>query len=311
MSSYPSVRQLSYLVALHEHGHFGRAAAACFVTQSTLSVGLAELERLLGTLLVERSKRSVRFTAMGEEVVARARHVILATEDLCTVAQGAREPLVGSIRLAAIPTIAPYLLPRVLAGVEAAWPQLRLMVREMLTSPACEALHRGDGDCVLLALPAECGDVEAFEVAIDPLVLASPATEGEVGTAVAFDRIDPERLLLLEDGHCLRDHALATCQAGGSAGDAALVASTLETLVRLVDAGRGLTLLPQMAVDAGILTGFRVRSSAITGGSAERRVALVWRRGHSRQDEFRLLGRTIRDAVGGDGAAIRPGQAVA
>ena len=311
ITAYPSIRQLSYLVALHEHGHFGRAAVACCVTQSTLSVGLAELERLLGTLLVERSKRSVRFTAAGEEVVVRARHVIRATEDLCAVAQGAREPLVGSIRLAAIPTVAPFLLPRVLTGVERAWPQLRLTVREMLTSPACEALHRGEGDCVLLALPAECGDVEAYEVAVDPLRLAMPEAEaGELtagveaaGASVPFGRIDPARLLLLEDGHCLRDQALAACTVGAPAGDASLVASSLATLVRLVEAGRGITLLPQMSIDAGILAGLGVRSGAIEGVSAERRIALVWRRGHSREDEFRLLGRTVRDAVatGGGG----------
>ena len=319
ITAYPSIRQLSYLVALHEHGHFGRAAVACCVTQSTLSVGLAELERLLGTLLVERSKRSVRFTAAGEEVVVRARHVIRATEDLCAVAQGAREPLVGSIRLAAIPTVAPFLLPRVLTGVERAWPQLRLTVREMLTSPACEALHRGEGDCVLLALPADCGEVEAYEVAVDPLRLAMPEAEavamtagpgsgrGAAGASVPFGRIDPARLLLLEDGHCLRDQALAACPAGGPAGapagDASLVASSLATLVRLVEAGRGITLLPQMSIDAGILAGLGVRSGAIEGVSAERRIALVWRRGHSREDEFRLLGRTVRDAVatGGGG----------
>ncbi len=293
----PSLRQLGYLVALREHGHFGRAAAACFVSQSTLSAGIAELERLLGAVLAERTKRSVRFTAVGEEVVARARGLIRAGEDLVAVARGSREPLVGLVRMAVIPTVAPYVLPRILSGAGRAWPQLRLVVREVLTGPACEALHRGAIDCALLALPAACGEVEAYEVAVDRLLLATPAAEAAPAGPVPLDRIDADRLLLLEDGHCLRDHALAACRAVGPPPDAPLVASTLDTLVRLVDAGHGHTLLPEMGVAAGILAGSRVNSRAIEGPGAERRVALVWRRGHSREGEFRLLGGTIREAI--------------
>lgn len=267
------------------------------MSQSTLSVGIAELERLLGARLVERSKRSLRFTGVGEEVAARGRGMIRAAEDLLAVAGAARDPLVGAVRMAAIPTVAPFLLPRLLAGVGQAWPRLHLHVREMLTGPACEALHRGAIDCVLLALPAECGEVETEEILIDPLVLAVPLAEAGRGAAVPFDGIDADRLLLLEDGHCLRDHALAVCRTAEPAGDARVVASTLETLVRLVDAGLGLTLLPSMAVDDGLLEGSGVRSRAIIGGRAERRVALAWRRGHARDADFRLLAGTIREAV--------------
>lgn len=287
------MRQLGYLVALRDHGHFGRAATACFVTQSTLSVGIAELERLLGALLVERSKRSVRFTAVGEEVVARARGVIRAGEDLVAVAQGAREPLVGTIRLGVIPTIAPFLLPRILAEVRARWPRLRLFVREMLTGVGCEALGRGTSDCVLLALPAECGEVDTHEIAVDRLLLAS--LDGD--EPASLDAIEPERLLLLEDGHCLRDQALAACRLSDPPPDAPLVASTLQTLVGLVDAGLGVTLLPRMSVAAGILDGSGVRAREVDGLDAERRIALAWRRGHPRGDEFRLFGDTVRDAV--------------
>lgn len=281
---------------MHEHGHFGRAAAACFVTQSTLSVGIAELERLLGASLVERTKRAVRFTSLGEEVVARAQEVVRAAEDLYAVAQGAREPLVGPLRLAAIPTIAPYLLPRILADLDARWPRLRLFVREMLTGPACEALVRGAVDCVLLALPAACGEVDTVEIAVDRLVLATLASEGADGS-VAVDAIDPERLLLLEDGHCLRDHALAACSLATAAPDALLVASTLQTVVQLVEAGRGISFLPEMAVKAGILRNSHVLSHAVDGPGAERRIALAWRRGHPRNAEFRLLGECIRQLV--------------
>lgn len=297
MTPLPSLRQLSYLVALHDHGHFGRAATACFVTQSTLSASIAELERLLGTLMVERSKRSLRFTTAGEEVAKRARIMIRAAEDLVAAAQGAREPLVGPMRMAVIPTVAPFLLPRILAALGEQWPRLRPFVREMMTGPACESLQRGTVDCVLMALPAECGDVEALEVMVDRLVLATPAAEAEPRAPVSLARIDADRLLLLEDGHCLRDHALAACKVAQPMPDAKLVAATLDTLVRLVDAGLGITLLPQMAVSAGILNGSHVRSQPVVGSDAERRIALVWRSGHPRGDEFRLLGRTIRDAA--------------
>ncbi len=293
----PSLRQLSYLIALHDHQHFGRAASASFVTQSTLSVGIAELERLLGTILVERSKRSVRFTSVGEEVVIRARGVVRAAEDLCTAAQGSREPLAGALRLAAIPTVAPFLLPRILPAVDRDWPRLRLFVREMLTGPACEALQAGTIDCVLLALPVECGDIEADEIGVDRLLLAVCAAEDASNVAIPLDDIDATRLLLLEDGHCLKDHALAACDLPPPYAEARLVASTLQTLVQLVDAGLGITLLPEMAVAAGILSGTRVTSHAVEGLSAERRIALVWRCGNARAGELRLLAETIRGAV--------------
>ncbi|KAA2244045.1 LysR substrate-binding domain-containing protein [Salinarimonas soli] len=293
----PSLRQLAYLVALHEHQHFGRAAAACFVTQPTLSVGIAELEELLGVVLVERSKRSLRFTALGEDVAARARQLIRGAEDLCAAAHGAREPLVGPVRMAAIPTVAPFVLPRILGGMSRSWPQLRLLVREMLTGPACEGLQRGTLDCVLLALPAACGNVEAYDIAVDRLLLATSSGDAGPDTRASLDSIDAARLLVLEDGHCLRDHALTACKASRPAADAPLVASTLETLVRLVDAGLGVTLLPEMAVAAGVLAGSRVRSQAIEGDGVERRIALVWRRDHPRKAEFRLLGRSIRDVL--------------
>lgn len=259
-------------------------------------MGIAELERVLGTSLVERSKRSVRFTALGEEVVARAQDVVRAAEDLYAVAQGTREPLVGPLRLVAIPTVAPFLLPRILADVPVSAPHLKLFVREMLTGPACDALARGTADCVLLALPADCGEVETCEVAADRLVLAMPAAECPAG-AVAIDAIDTDRLLLLEDGHCLRNHALAACNLAEPPPDAPLVASTLQTVVQLVDAGLGITFLPEMAVSAGILSGSRVASHPVDGPNAERRIALAWRRDHPRRVEFRLLAGLIRDAV--------------
>jgi LysR family hydrogen peroxide-inducible transcriptional activator len=299
MKPVPSLRQLSYLLALHEHGHFGRAAAACFVSQSALSVGIAELERLLGTSLVERSKRHVRFTLIGEEIVARARQMVRAAEDLHVAAQRSYEPLVGALRMAAIPTIAPFLLSSILPALARDWPRLQLYVREMLTNVACEAMGRAAIDCVLLALPVECGEVESVAIAVDRLLLV--AAKGQDDLALPLCDADAERLLLLEDGHCLKDHALAACNRTAAGSESRLVASTLHTLVQLVDAGLGYTLLPQMAIDAGILSGTRVEARPAQSLHAERHIALVWRSGHPRTSDFRLLGETIRRAVAGDG----------
>ena len=293
-AALPTLRQLSYLVTLQEHGHFGRAAAASFVSQSALSVGIAELERQMGVLLVDRSKRSIRLTEAGNDAVARARSILRDTEDLLIAARAATEPLVGSLRMAAIPTVAPFLLPRILRGLARSRPRLDLFVHEMLTAPACEALHHGMVDCVLLALPVKCGEVEACEILVDRLLLASREADG---LSTRAEDIDPARLLLLEDGHCLSDHALAACDYPARVQDARLIASTLQTLVGLVDAGLGLTLLPQLAVSAGVLHGTQVSSRPLEGVDAERRIALVWRKNDPRRAEFELLGLTIRSFV--------------
>ena len=300
MKPVPSLRQLAYLIALHEHGHFGRAAAACFVSQSALSVGIAELERLLETSLVERSRRHVHFTPIGEEIVVRARQMVRAAEDLHVAAQRSYEPLVGALRMAVIPTIAPFLLSSILPAVARDWPRLQLYVREMLTKVACEAMERGTIDCVLLALPVECGEVESFDIAVDRLVLV--AAKGQDEMASPLCDADHERLLLLEDGHCLKEHALAACNRGTAEIESRLVASTLHTLVQLVDAGLGYTLLPQMAIDADILDRTRIESRPAESLHAKRKIALVWRSGHPRTGDFKLLGETIRKAVGGDAA---------
>ncbi len=295
----PSLRQLTYLVSLDEHRHFGRAAAANFVTQSTLSAGIADMEKLLGVTLVERTKRNVRFTAIGDEVATRARAIVRDAEDLCDAARAASQPLFGELRLAAIPTVAPYLLPQILPAIGKEWPKLKLFVREMLTGPACEALQRGTIDCVLLALPVECGDTESFAIATDRLMLGVSREEDASRDTIALEDIDAGRLLLLEDGHCLKDHALAACDRIVTQSEARMVASTLHTLVQMVDAGLGVTLIPEMAIEAGILTGTKVAAHPLSSGSAERQIALAWRKGSARARDFKLLGATIQRATAG------------
>ncbi len=280
----PSLRQLTYLVELDAQRHFGRAAANLGVGQSTLSAGIAELERLVGVTLVERTKRSVRFTDLGEAFVARARPVVEASVALTEFAAAASAPLTGPTHLGIIPTIAPFLLPRVLAPLRAQFPALTLNIREQTSERACAALHRGTLDCVLLALPFDCGRIDYHEVMRDPLLLGMP-------TGRAADPFDPDALLLLEDGHCLNEHGLTAC--GLPRGrDPVMVATSLHTLVEMVDAGIGTMFLPKLAVDAGIIAGRRVSTRQL-GDNAERRIVLAWRKQSARTEDFRLLAQAL------------------
>src|SRR4051794_2523809 len=205
----PTLKQLQYLVTLRQHGHFGKAAEACFVTQSTLSAGLRELENLLNSALVERTRRVVRFTALGEKIADKALRVLRETEELAEMARAEGQPLHGELRMGVIPTIAPFLLPAMLPRLRHEWPSLKLYLREETSQAACEALHRGQLDCVLLALPYACGEVDSVPLFSDPLYVAFPPGEAPLERSVEAASIDENRLLLLEDGHCLKDHALS------------------------------------------------------------------------------------------------------
>ncbi|HEV2745980.1 MAG TPA: LysR substrate-binding domain-containing protein, partial [Allosphingosinicella sp.] len=207
----PTLKQLQYLVALEDHGHFGRAAEACFVTQSTLSAGLRELESLIGVTLVERTRRVVRFTPLGLRIAAKARRVLREAEELADLARAAGKPLAGELRMGVIPTIAPFLLPRILPKLRKEWPELKLYLREEPSQAACDSLHRGLLDCVLLALPYRCGEVDAAHLFDDRLFAAFPPGGKPPPARVRPAAIDQDNLLLLEDGHCLKDHALAAC----------------------------------------------------------------------------------------------------
>ncbi|WP_310498683.1 hydrogen peroxide-inducible genes activator [Sandarakinorhabdus sp.] len=296
MTFLPTLKQLQYLTALHIHGHFGRAAEACFVTQSTLSAGLAELESLLGVRLVERNRRVVRFSPMGERVVAKAYDVLREAGALAALTVGADRPLAGPLRLGVIPTIAPYLLPRVLPTVRANWPDLKLYLREDMSGPACEALNRGTLDAVLLALPWDCGAITAMPLFDDPFFLVfHPGDLIDPPPAVAPDSIDAHHLLLLEDGHCLKDQALSVCGRPELRADSQARGTSLVTLVEMVAGRLGQTLVPGMALDAGIIAGSGLIARPLSGGAA-RTIALVWRQGSLRDSEFRLLGETMKRA---------------
>lgn len=296
MSTFlPTLKQLQYLVALSEHGHFGKAATACFVTQSTLSAGLRELESLIGVTLVERNRRTVRFTPLGERIADKARRVVREAEELGDMAKAAGKPLSGELRLGVIPTIAPFLLPRILPRLRKDWPDLKLYLREETSAAACESLAHGHVDCVLLALPYACGDVEVAPLFDDRLFVAYPGGENPPDV-VASEMIDQSRLLLLEDGHCLKDHILSACNRPELRAEAKMLGTSLHTLVQMVDNGLGLTMLPEMALKAGILNGTKVESRPLEASNPTRSIALVWRRASPRGKEFNLLADVLRDA---------------
>jgi LysR family transcriptional regulator, hydrogen peroxide-inducible genes activator len=296
MINLPSLRHLRHLTALDDHRHFGRAAEACHVTQSTLSASIKELEGVLEAVLVDRSKRRVVLTPVGIETAERARRIVKEVEQLVHVTRASREPLSGILRLGTIPTIGPFLLPRVLPGLREAYGRLKLYLVEDLTGRLIESLHRGELDVVLLALPYDCGAVETVILLEDPFVVALPRRHPLAKEAcVKPKRLWGEDLLLLKDGHCLRDHALAACHLADRRVTEGFEATSLPTLVQMVDNGIGTTLLPTLAVDAGLLLGTSLVTRPLPAGEPARKIGLVWRRGTGRRNEFRLLAKELAE----------------
>jgi len=292
----PTLKQLQYLVALKDHGHFGRAAESCYVTQSTLSAGIRELETLIGVVLVERTRRVVRFTPLGERIVEKARRVLREADELGDLARAAGRPLSGEMRMSVIPTIAPFLLPRILPKLRRDYPDLKLYLREETSGQACEGLHHGRTDCVLLALPYACGDVETAPLFDDRLFVAYREGEMDPSASIRPAEIDETRLLMLEDGHCLKEHALAACNRPEMRAEATMMGTSLHTMVQMVDNGLGVTMLPEMAVDAGILDHTQVAARPLDADNASRRIALVWRKASPRERDFRLLAEVLAEA---------------
>ena len=300
----PSLQQLRFIRALAETLHFGRAAEACAVTQSTLSAGIQELEDRLGARLVERSGRRVLLTPLGEEVAERARRLLSDAEDLVEVARGSREPLSGRLRLGIIPTIGPYLAPPLMRGLRDAFPQLRLYLREEQTAPALEKLAAGQLDLVLLALPYEVEAFETMSLGDDAILAALPAAHplAQKG-AVERDALVGEALLLLEDGHCLRSHALQACRLAGSAPNEVFQGTSLRTLVQMAASGLGVTLVPALAAEAELPADGSLVLRPLAPGKPVRQIALAWRRGSARKAEFRIFGNFIKWLLEKPGAA--------
>lgn len=289
-------RQLRYLVALAEHLHFGRAAAASSVTQPALSMQIKELEDELGVELVERRPGEVTLTDTGREVARRAERVLAATRDLADFARHRNRVLIGPLRLGVIPSMAPYVLPKILPVLQQRYPELDVELRETQTRVLLEELSRGALDVVMLALPVEDRELETVRLFDDPFLLAVPRADARPESkSVGAGDIDTERLILLEEGHCLRDQALAFC--GSAQRDVSLGATSLATVMQMVANGYGVTLLPQVAVDVE-LRDERVKLLRFADPAPGRTVGLAWRRTSPRKVDFVALGQLIIETLG-------------
>lgn len=288
-----TLKQLQYFDALARAQHFGRAAELCAVSQPALSVQIKDLEGSLGVELIERARSGIRLTQHGTEVAARARRILSEVTDLEASVQAERGR--GVLRLGVIPTVAPYLLPGLLRHMQTAQPGVDIRVRESQTARLVEALQRGALDVLLVALPVNGERLISLPLFDDAFQLLVPASMPVRGP-VAIGELPKFRLLLLEEGHCLRDQALAICHGTAKESLATLGASSLATLVELVAAGQGVTLVPQMC-EPSIRGDRRVRLIRLNKPAPSRSIGLVWRRSSAREDIYRALGRCAKSAV--------------
>lgn len=297
MINLPSLKQLQYLVAVAQQLNFTRAAESCFVTQSTLSAGLKELESVLGTQLVERDRQSVLMTPIGSALADRARAILAATQDLVQHAAETPEPMSGQLRLGIIPTIAPFLLPRSLPLLRELYPALRLALREDLSANLLARLEDGQLDFALIALPYDTGRLLVETLFDDELWVVGRRDDPEWQTrTLAATPAFSDRLLLLEEGHCLRDHALYACGKSIRQASAGIEATSLLTLVQMVESGLGVGLVPEMAVRSGLTQSPWLISRPLPGPAPTRTIALVARRSSSRLAEMKALAEVMRSA---------------
>jgi LysR family hydrogen peroxide-inducible transcriptional activator len=293
-----TLRQLRYLVALAEHRHFGRAADACAITQPALSMQIRDLEKHLGIALVERRPNDVMLTDLGAEVARHAERVLLAARDLEDFARHRGRVLSGRLHLGIIPTLGPYVLPKLLPELHRRFPELRIELRETQTKVLLEELNRGVLDVALMALPVPEAGLETLKLFDDAFVLAVPATDPRSETArVTPDDIEPHQLILLEEGHCLRDQALSLCAGAHGSPEVNLGATSLATVMQMVANGYGTTLVPKVAIDVEVRDE-RVKLLRFVAPEPGRVVGLAWRRTSPRKADFLALGQLVSDMLG-------------
>jgi LysR family hydrogen peroxide-inducible transcriptional activator len=307
MRPLPTPQQLRYLLALAETQHVGRAAQLCAVTQSTLSAGIIQLERQLDARILDREAgKHVVFTALGHDLVRAGRGAMAALEALADVADAARAPLGGPLRLGVIPTIGPFLLPRLMPALRESFPQLRLHLREELTGRLTDWLEEARIDAALLALPCACGSASTVPVGRDEFLAVLPRDHKLAARARVPVAALARELLLLEDGHCLRDQALAVCGqhgVGRAGADEDYAATSLNMLVQMVASGLGVTLLPLLAVEGGITAGLPIAVRPLSGAGAWRTIGLAWRANAPRAAEYRALVPLVQAACAARGEA--------
>lgn len=295
-SSLPTLRQLQFLTALRAEGSFVAAADAVGVTQPTLSAGVKELETTLGALLVERGRMGAVLTPAGVEAAERAARALEEVEELVRAVQAAGRPFSGSLRLGAIPTIAPFLLPRALPLLKRKFPELRLLMREDLTARLIDALRVRTLDAAVIALPYAAHGIATAPVADDEFLLLCPKEHPLAArNDLSPEHLSGEDLLLLEDGHCLREHALSVCSLAPGRRSAEVSATSLHTLVHMVAGGMGVTLLPKLAAEAGAAAGAQVAIRQFAEPVVGRSIGVAWREGSQREAEARMLADVLRE----------------
>jgi LysR family transcriptional regulator, hydrogen peroxide-inducible genes activator len=294
MNHLPTTKQLRYFVALDQYEHFGKAADACYVSQPAFSVAIKELENMLNIQLVDRTNKNVTITNLGRDIARQAKVVLRDLEEMVDIAKGNQAPLTGQLKLGVIPTIAPFLLPKLLPALRKTFPSLRLYLKEDLTERVYGRLMEGELDLILIALPYELRNVSEMPLFDDHFFLAHQHKSNLVDPAdYDLNTLPSDSILLLEDGHCLRDHALSACNIKNADKVSNITATSLLTLVQMVDADLGITYLPEMAVNSTLLKNTRIKTVALDSHSY-RQIGLVWRKASTRQDEFTMLGNFIR-----------------
>lgn len=295
-SSLPTLRQLQFLTALRDEGSFVAAAEAVGVTQPTLSAGIKELEAALGATLVERGRAGAVLTPAGAEAAERAARALRDVEDLVRAVQAAGKPLSGVFKLGAIPTIAPFLLPRALPLLKKRFPNLRLQLREDLTSRLADGLRARTLDAAVIALPYSAHGVATIPIAEDEFFLLTPENHPlNKRNDLAPEHLKDEDVLLLEDGHCLRDHALSVCRSAPGKRTADVGATSLATLVQMVAGGMGVTLLPKIAAEGGAAAGAHVAIRPFAAPVVGRAIGVAWRDGGQREKEARMLAEVLQE----------------
>ena len=299
MTPLPTLRQLQFFMALVRRESFSKAAEDCLVSQSTLSSAIKEMEQLMDQQLVDRSTRSFALTPAGEEVATRAPALLAGAEDLVRSARG-RRPLEGPFTLGVIPTIAPFMLPKAAKALKKAFPKLELYLREDLTATLAERLAAGLIDAAILAFPYDLPGIDSIEIGDDPFWFAC-APDHPLANKKTVKRGDITgcELLLLEDGHCLREHAIDACELRERDAASSFGGTSLFTLAQMTRAGLGATLLPDMAVRDGLAKSAGLKAIPFAKPAPARNIGVAWRRGSGRKEEALALAEILKDVFGG------------
>lgn len=297
MKKLPSIKQLQYLLALHHYQHFGQAAAACFISQSTLSASILNLEEILGVQLLERDHKTFIFTSLGEEIVAQSRALVLRSEELVDYAQNQGKPMTGMLRLGCIPTIAPFVLSELTSLSRLHYPALHLLLREDTTDNLLHALAIGQIDLLLLALPYPTHTFHTNVLALDAFKLVLHKDWAHRGFDQEITMWPDESIFLLEHEHCLTHHALQACELKDSKKINPFFATSLHTLTQMVNSQLGVTFLPQMAINSGILDGTELIYHKPSVKNAHREIGVAWRTTSYKQQNFQLLSQLIAEVL--------------